>query len=150
MLTQIIVGLLVAGVAIGVALVLKRRSPEGPPRDAFPVPRQLDRNDFNSPSTPWLVAYFSSLTCDSCVDLGPKVAALASDLVAVDEISYERQRDLHTRYEIAGLPMILIADSVGVVARAFVGSISASDLWASLAECREPGSTPDPDLGIVR
>lgn len=150
MLTQVIVGLLVAGVSIGVALVLKRRSPEGPPRDAFPVPRQLDRNDFNSPSKPWLVVYFSSLTCDSCADLGPKVAALTSDLVSVDEISYEQQYELHTRYEVAGLPMILIADSSGVVVRAFVGSTSASDLWAALAECRDPGSTPDPDLGIVR
>jgi hypothetical protein len=36
-----------------------------------------------------------------------------------------------------------------VVLRAFVGETSATDLWAALAECREPGSTPEADLGVI-
>lgn len=147
---QLLVGLSVAIIAILVAIILKRKTPDGPPRDAFPVPRQLNRNDFANPSAPWLVAYFSSITCTACKDLGPKVAAMASDLVAVSEIDYESQPSIHKRYEIAGLPMILIADSAGVVGRAFVGATTATELWAALAECRDPGSTPDPDRGIVR
>jgi hypothetical protein len=43
--------------------------------------------------------------------------------------------------------MILIADREGVVRRAFLGSTTATDLWAAVAELRAPGATPEPDLG---
>jgi hypothetical protein len=61
-------------------------------------------------------------------------------------------RDAHPvprqlRYEISAIPMILIADHEGVVHRAFVGATTATDLWAALAEVREPGTTPEPGLG---
>jgi len=140
----------VVAVAAGmVAWWLRRRTPQGPPRDAFPVPRQLARPDFPRPEAPWLVTYFSSDTCASCQGLGPKVAVLESDEVATCELDFASQRELHDRYEIAAIPMILIADADGVVLRAFVGSTSATDLWAALAECREPGSTPEGDLGVI-
>jgi hypothetical protein len=129
---------------------LRRRAPQGPPRDAFPVPRQLARPDFPRPDVPWLVAYFSSETCASCQGLGPKVAVLESAEVATCELDFAAARDLHDRYEVAAIPMILIADAQGVVLRAFVGSTSATDLWAALAECREPGSTPEGDLGVIQ
>jgi hypothetical protein len=136
--------LVIAGV---VAWWLRRRQPEAPPRDPFPIPRQLDRADFARPEAPWLVAYFSSATCGSCQGLGPKVAVLESPNVSTCEMSFETDRSLHERYDISAIPMILVSDTEGVVHRAFVGATTATDLWAAVAEVRSPGATPEPDLG---
>ena len=149
MIVELAIGLVVAAVAVAVAWQLRRRVPEGPPRDAYPVPRQVARHDFPRPDTPWLVAYFSSKTCASCQGLAPKVAILESSDVATCELSFETRRDLHDRYRIDAIPMILIVDSAGVVQRAFVGATTATDLWAAIAEARAPGSTPEADLGVV-
>lgn len=149
--------LVVIGVAAVVAIAAgvvawrlrEQRPPAAPPRDAYPVPRQLRRDDFPRPEARWLVAYFSSATCASCQGLGPKVAILESGDVATCELSFEGERDLHERYQIDAIPMILVADDLGVVQRAFVGATSATDLWAAVAEVREPGSTPESDLGLI-
>jgi hypothetical protein len=147
MTARLIIAAAILVVVLGVSWWLRRRRPEGPPRDAYPVPRQLDRADFARPNAPWLVAYFSSEVCDSCQGLGPKVAALESAAVATCEQDYADRRGLHQRYDISAIPMILLADDAGVVHRAFIGATTAADLWAALAELREPGSTPEPSLG---
>ncbi len=36
-----------------------------------------------------------------------------------------------------------VADATGVVRASFLGPVTATDLWAAVAEAREPGSTPD-------
>ena len=136
--------------AVAVAFVLQRRRPAPPPRDVYPVPRQLDRADFTRAETPWLVALFSSTTCDSCDGLAAKLAVLESDDVATCEIEYHAQPDLHRRYEIAGIPTTVVADADGVVRAAFVGAFTATDLWAAVAEARVPGTTPEPDLGKLK
>lgn len=139
-----------AAIAIVAALVafrLRRGRPEPPPRDAYPIPRQLDRADFPRCDTAWLVAYFSSETCAGCQGLGSKVQVLESPEVATADCSFEHERDLHERYDIGAIPMILIADKEGVVHRAFVGATTATDLWAAVAEVRQPGTTPEPQLG---
>jgi len=135
--------------ALGVAWVLQRRRPAPPPRDVYPVPRQLDRGDFPRPDTPWLVALFSSTTCEGCAGLAAKVAVLESGDVAVCDVDFEAERELHRRYDISGIPMTLVADGEGIVRAAFVGSITATDLWATVAECRHPGTSPEPELGSL-
>ena len=149
MILQVGIGIAVTIVGMVIAVLLRRRNPEGPPRDAYPIPRQLARADFPRPEARWLVAYFSSQSCDSCQDLGPKVAVLESVEVATSELEFSVARDLHERYDISAIPMILVADVEGVVHRAFVGATSATDLWAAVAEVRSPGSTPESDLGVV-
>ena len=150
MTSQVAIGVVVVIAAAGVAWWLRRRAPEGPPRDAYPVPRQLARADFARPDAPWLIAYFSSESCASCQGLGPKVAVLESAEVATVRGRASRpDRTLHDRYQIEAIPMILVADDGGVVRRAFVGATTATDLWAAIAEAREPGTTPEPDLGLV-
>jgi hypothetical protein len=135
-------------VAVGLlAWWLQRRPPEAPPRDSYPVPKQLDRDDFPRPDAQWLVALFSSTNCDSCQGLGDKLLALESPEVATVEIEASARGDLHRRYELAAIPTTVIADAEGVVRRAFVGSFTATDLWAAVAELRDPGSTPEPGLG---
>jgi Thioredoxin len=146
-LVRIGIAVVLIAVAIAVAFVLQRRRPVAPPRDVYPVPRQLDRQDFLRAETPWLVALFSSTTCESCDGLMAKVAALESADVATCEIEYHSQPDVHNRYEIAGIPTTVVADGDGVVRAAFVGAFTATDLWAAVAEARAPGSTPEPELG---
>jgi hypothetical protein len=133
----------------GFAWFMRRRPADPPPRDVYPVPRQLDRADFPRAEASWLVALFSSAACDSCQGLGEKVAPLESVDVVVCEIGAESRGDLHRRYELAAIPTTVIADTDGVVQRAFVGAFTATDLWAAVAELRDPGSTPEPDLGAV-
>ena len=137
-------------VAVGaLAWYLRRRPPDAPPRDVYPVPMQLDRADFPRGDAAWLVALFSSAACDSCQGLGSKLEPLESPDVAVCEISAESRGDLHRRYELAAIPTTVIADDQGVVRRAFVGAFTATDLWAAVAELRAPGSSPEPGLGAV-
>jgi hypothetical protein len=146
---RLCVAAVILAVAVVVAWWIQRRRPAPPPRDAYPVPRQLIRGDFARPDAPWLVAYFSSRTCAGCGGLGPKVAMLESDAVATCELSYEDDSEIHERYDIAAIPMILVADAEGVVQRAFIGATTATDLWAAVAEVREPGTTPEPELGSL-
>jgi hypothetical protein len=113
------------------------------------VPTQLDRADFEGGDQPWLVAVFTSETCDSCTKVLPKARVLASDDVAVTEIPYQARKDLHKRYAIDVVPLLVVADREGVVQASFIGNMSATDLWAAVAEAREPGSSPEPDLGSV-
>ena len=37
---------------------------------------------------------------------------------------------------------LVVADAAGVVKAGFLGPVKAQDLWAAVAECREPGSSP--------
>jgi hypothetical protein len=115
----------------------------------YPVPKQLDRADFPRADAAWLVALFSSATCDSCHGLGDKLNPLESADVAVCDIDFEHFGALHRRYELAAIPTTVIADHEGVVRRAFVGAFTATDLWAAVAELRAPGTSPEPDLGAI-
>ena len=140
------VGLVVIAmlVAVGVSLVLRRRKADAPTQGGYQIPTQLDRGDFVSPETPWLVAIFTSATCDACADVANKAMVLASDDVAVQRIDYIDDPALHKRYKIDAVPTLVIVDHRGVVQTSFLGPMKAQDLWAAVAECREPGSTPDP------
>ena len=147
MTTRLLLAAVLIAAAVGVAWLLQRRRPAPPVRDVYPVPRQLDRADFPRADAPWLVALFSSTTCDSCAGIARKLAVLDSPAVVACDIEFHAQPDLHRRYEISGIPTTLLADAEGVVRAAFVGSVTATDLWAAVAEARAPGSTPEPDLG---
>jgi len=150
MVARLLIAAALVAVVLVVALVARRRrQPAPPPRTPYPTPRQLDRADFPRPDAPWLVAYFWSRTCDSCAGLEPKVTALDCAAVSTCALEAADHRDLHRRYEIAAIPMILIVDADGVVQRAFVGAVSATDLWAALADVRSPGSVPEPGLGAL-
>jgi len=132
------------------ALVVERRRPSPPTQSRWAVPTQLDRGDFDHPDRPWLVAVFSSSTCESCADVVAKATVLASDVVAVQEVEVSASPALHARYAVEAVPMVVVADGEGVVRATFVGTPSATDLWAAVAEAREPGVSPEPDLGRLR
>lgn len=130
-------------VAVVVALVLQRRDRDAPTQPAsWTVPAQLDRRDFVRPEAPWLVAVFTSATCDTCAGVTEKVALLESDAVAVQAVEAVVDKPLHHRYRIDAVPTLVVADEEGVVRASFVGPVTATDLWATVAELREPGSVP--------
>lgn len=145
---ELLIALALAVIVGGVALALRaRRRPDPPTQARHAVPSQLDRTDFDRPEVPWLVAVFSSATCHTCADVVRKATVLACDEVAVEEVEHSARRDLHRRYDIEAVPTLVIADRDGVVRRSFLGPVTATDLWAAVSECREPGSTPEPGLG---
>src|SRR5687768_3954949 len=141
---RVVVAVVLAGLALVVAAVLQRRQrPDAPVRTGYAVPAQLDRGDFTRPDAPWLVAVFTSATCTTCQGVWEKARHLESDAVVVQQVEYGADRALHDRYGIEAVPLALVVDAVGVVQASFMGPVTATDLWAAVAEAREPGSTPD-------
>jgi hypothetical protein len=141
--TQVIVVVVLGAVAAAVAAVLRRRGTDAPEQGpSWAVPTQVDRADFDRPDAPWLVVVFSSATCLSCQGTWEKAVLLDSEVVAVQQVEAAARPDLHERYGIDAVPMVLVADAEGAVARSFLGPPTATDLWAALAELRTPGSVP--------
>ena len=130
------IAVVLVALAVVVAVVLERRRPDAPTQARWAVPSQLDRDDFTRPETPWLVAVFTSATCDSCAKVVAKAEPLESSEVAVEEVEYAVRPDLHRRYGIDAVPCIVMADAEGVVRASHVGPATATDLWATLAEVR--------------
>jgi len=144
---QILIALAVVAGAIVIGLVLRRRQVvQAPTQPSVVVPAQLDRTDFQA-STPWLVAVFSSATCTTCADVVRKAQVLSSSEVTVLDIEFGAQKALHKKYDIQAVPIVVIVDADGVVRAGFAGPVTATDLWAAVAEARQPGSSPEPDLG---
>ena len=138
--------LIAAAVVVSAALaafVGRRRRPQAPTQPRMQLPTQIDRADFDEPDKPWLVAVFSSATCHTCADVVGKARALSSRDVVVHDVEYSVARDIHKRYDVDAVPAVLIADRDGVVRATFMGPVTATDLWAAVAECRDPGSRPD-------
>jgi hypothetical protein len=134
---RLLLAAIVVVVAVLVAVVLERRRPEAPTQGNWAVPAQLDRADFARPDAPWLVAVFTSATCDSCAKAVEHANVLASESVAVDEAEVTARPDLHRRYRIDAVPTIVVADAEGVVRTSFTGPPSATDLWAAVAGVRD-------------
>jgi thioredoxin-related protein len=140
---QLLIVVALVVVAVAVAAVLQRRDVDPPEQGpSWAVPVQLDRADFARPDAPWLVVLFSSSTCLACEGTWEKVQVLEAPAVAVQRLDAVDERALHQRYGVDAVPMVLLADASGEVRRSFVGEPTATDLWAALAELREPGSVP--------
>jgi hypothetical protein len=140
---RVIVALVIVVIVAAVAVVARRRRvPDAPTQRKFAAPTQLDRNDFARPDAPWLVAVFSSATCDVCAQVVAKASVLECDDVAVVDVEYGAERAVHERYSIDAVPTTVVADAHGVAVATFLGPMTATDLWAAVAEAREPGSTP--------
>lgn len=134
---RVVIVVAVVAVAFAVALLAQRRAPRPPVRSGHAGPDQLDRADFANASAPWLIAVFTSRTCDACADTWRKAQVLESSDVAVQEIEFQRDRRLHDRYAIEAVPLVLVVDDGGVVRSSFVGPVSATHLWAAVAEARD-------------
>jgi hypothetical protein len=144
---RVLIAAALVAVALVVAALLQRRRPAAPTQARWTVPAQLDRADFEGPDVPWLVAVFTSTTCDSCERMLEKAAVLASADVRVQNVTFQDSKDIHQRYAVDVVPLLVVADAAGVVRASFIGTASATDLWAAVAEARHPGASPEPGLG---
>ena len=135
MVARLLIAVGVMAIAVVVAAIVRRRRAADPPtQPRHELPSQLDRADFDGDA--WLVVVFTSDTCSTCADVVRKAEVVRADEVAVQVASYQARRDLHDRYRIDAVPSVLIADPSGVVRRTFVGPVTATDLWAAVAEAR--------------
>ena len=140
---RLLVVVVLAAVAVAVALVVERRRRPSPPTNVrHRLPQQLDRGDFDRPDAPWLVAVFTSATCHTCAGVVDKARLLASDEVAVQEVEVTTAREVHQKYAIDAVPAVVVADPSGAVQAGFLGPVTATDLWATVAELRAPGTLP--------
>ncbi|MFM2182221.1 MAG: hypothetical protein RJB61_515 [Actinomycetota bacterium] len=139
---QLVVAVAVVVGSVGVGLVLqRRRSVAAPTQPRAAVPVQVDRADF-APGSPWAVIVFSSASCHTCADVVRKAQVLQSADVAVVDVEFGSSRALHAKYDIQAVPIVVVADAEGVVHAGFAGPVTATDLWAAVAEARTPGSLP--------
>jgi hypothetical protein len=141
---RLVLVVVLAAVAVAVALVAqRRRRPPAPTVTGHALPDRLDRADFTRPGAPWLVAVFTSATCHTCAGVWDKAELLASDDVAVQALEAQADKALHDRYRVTAVPGLVVADATGTVRARFLGPVTATDLWATVAELRDPGSLPD-------
>jgi alkyl hydroperoxide reductase subunit AhpF len=138
---RLLLALAIVVVAGAVAMVAaRRRQPDAPTQARFEPPQQLDRADFPHRDHEWLLVVFTSATCHTCADVVAKARVAGSDAVGFAEIEYTAERDLHSKYRIEAVPTLLLADRDGVVRTSYLGRMTATDLWAAIAEARDPGS----------
>ena len=136
MVDRIALAAALAVVVALVAVVASRRRADAPTQPTWTVPALLDRADFARPDAPWLVVVFSSATCAGCHEVADAARPLESDAVAVEEVEVGEHRDLHERYSIDAVPTLVVVDAGGVVRESYVGPVSATELWARVAELR--------------
>lgn len=141
--SRVVVPTVTAVVAVVAAMVAQRRRPDAPTGAGRGVPAQLDRADFPGSRAPWLVAVFTSASCDACADVLAKSQVLHSDEVDVVDVEYGFSTELHRRYEIEAVPLVVVADAAGVVRASALGPVKAQDLWALVADCRATGGPVD-------
>ena len=60
-----------------------------------------------------------------------------SDQVAIQNIAYQQDQELHDRYNVTAVPSVVVVDEAGVNRAEFLGPPSSAELWATLAEVRD-------------
>ena len=131
-MTRLIILIVLALAAVGVAFVLQRRRPEPPSAPSYRAPTQVDRTEFvGGVGTP-LVAVFASATCNSCPVVWDEVAGHGRAGLAVERIDVQDDPKRHQRYRIDGVPTTLVVDGDGVVSASFFGPLTEGDLQAAL------------------
>ena len=141
---RLLVLAVVCAVAGVLAVLLQRWRPGGPVATGWSVPGHLDRADFAKPDVPWLVAVFSSTDCAACASMVSEAHSLASDLVVVQEVPAESAGDLHARYRVDVVPMLVVADEDGLVRAHHLGPSAPGELQAVLEGARSSRSHEKP------
>ncbi len=126
MLFNFLLVLLLGTFAVLVAYSVNRRRTDSPSVPQSSLPVQIDRRDFEKPEKKWLLAFFSSESCSSCRTVRNLLKNIQANTIHIQEINFPKDRELHTRYGIDSVPIILIIDSDGVVTWSFAGTPSSA------------------------
>jgi len=134
---RLLIAALLVVVAFVVAGYVQRRRPDAPTQSrSVSIPQQLDRGDFSGASSPWLVVVFSSDTCAACETALARAEYLAGDDVHVQEVTWQVDAELHQRYSIDTVPIVVIASEDGSVEAGFVGPPATAELLAAMTSLR--------------
>jgi hypothetical protein len=142
-MVRLLPAVVLATVVALLAVWLQRRRPAAAPVvDRHHVPSSVDRADFVRPTAEWLVVVFTSATCNTCASTWEVARQLESAAVSTQEVEVAAEPALHERYGIDAVPTTIVCDTEGGVVQSFLGPVTATHLWAAVAEVREPGSVP--------
>ena len=123
-MTRLIILVVLAVVAVGVAVLLQRRRPEPPSAPSYRAPAQLDRADFAGPIELPFVVVFASTTCNSCPVVWDEVELSKTDAFVIERVNVEDDPKRHERYKIDGVPTTLVVGADVVVTASFFGPLS--------------------------
>jgi len=126
MTTLIIMAVVAAVAAVAAAIAGRRRGPS-PVAAMGEPPSQLRRDDFRAPDAPWLMVVFSAATCSSCAQVWAEVSALDSPFLATQNVEVAADAELHRRYKIESVPLTVLADEHGRVAKGFFGPLGRTE-----------------------
>lgn len=128
---------IVACVVIALVAASKRNKDEIQ-ETRYDPPTKIERNDFPENNADILGVVFTSKTCGSCEGVLAKARAAQSGKVDIINVDYEDEKGkkLHKKYQIEAVPTLVICDENGVVSHTYIGSMTATDLWASFAQAR--------------
>ena len=106
--------------------------------DEYGYPSMINRKDFEDVNKEIIVISFTSSVCDSCKGVWSKVQVLNSDSVAVQNVEYENEsgKKLHQKYSIDAVPTTIVCNKDGITLKSYIGSVTATDLWAGVASAR--------------
>ena len=131
MLLNLMLFLLLGAFAIIVAYIANNRRTDSPSVPKSSLPIQVDRNDFNMPGMKWLLVFFSSESCSSCIQVREILSEIPLNSIHIQEVSFPQEKNLHTRYAINSVPIVLIANLEGVVIWSYAG-VPPKDLIENL------------------
>ena len=95
---SVLIAFIIGAVVAIVAVVLRRRQVvDAPTQKVFAAPTQIDRVDFPAAQQEWLVAVFTSASCHVCADMLAKAQVVASKQVAVLDVEYSENKELHRK-----------------------------------------------------
>ncbi len=105
---------------------------------SYDAPAKIDTSDFGMTDKEAVVVLFSSSSCESCNLVKSKAEVLITEKVGVYIADYQdvEGKTLHEKYSIEAVPTLIVCDSAGVTQKAFLGTITATDLWAAVASVR--------------
>jgi hypothetical protein len=133
-----VVYLLVVAACLGLILYSRSKKPSPTSTTHYDAPSHIERGDFPDATTEVFAVAFTSASCESCHDIVTKLKAAQTSQVDISIVEYEDDhgKTLHKKYDIEAVPTVVICDSNGTTQKAFLGAVTATDLWAGLAQVR--------------
>ena len=131
-MSRVIVLVLLSSAASLTAVLLRKLNKRNFLTSGWSIPGHLSREDFRFTNEPWLVVIFSSESCETCKPLVAESMKLSSLGIAIQEIAVETNKDLHEKYGIDAVPMLLLVDKFGVVRSSHLGPTNSEEVRNSI------------------
>ena len=114
------------------AVLLRKLNYKNFVTSGWSIPGHLSREDFGFLNEPWLVVIFSAESCETCKPVVTESMQLTSLGIAIQEVAAETNKDLHEKYDIDAVPMLLLVDKFGVVRSSHLGPINFNEVKKSI------------------